>query len=197
VRLALAAMKSTWLGGEIRTAALAVLRASAARSGARARALAREHLDLVRRERRRAEKAAAILDAWDCHQAARPAGPRLSIREAAHVLDATPDMLRNWERNGLVRVPRDPSSRHRRYGTAELERLAVIRSLRRARFSVMALLRMFQRFDAGQREGLSLALSELAAGEEDLFFSTDRWLVRLRQIEQASRAMGRLLQTLH
>jgi DNA-binding transcriptional MerR regulator len=197
VRLTLAAMKSTWLGGAIRRTALDVLRASASGRAADACRLSRDHLALVREERRRAEAAARVLDSWARGRPRASMGRTVSIGEAASLLDATPDMLRNWERNGFLVVPRNPSSRHRQYGEADLQRLAVVRTLRKARFSLMAILRMFRRFDAGERHGLSRALSELSVTEEDLFFSTDRWLVRIREIEKASLSMGRILTTLH
>jgi hypothetical protein len=69
----------------------------------------------------------------------RPAGRRIGPREAARAVGATPRQIRNWERNRLLRTPRDANGR-RSYGPAELGRLRVIRSLLLAGYSVMAVL---------------------------------------------------------
>lgn len=196
VMLACAAMKSTWLGGAIRRTAIQALRAAARGDLILARSLAAAHLELIGDERRRARAACRTLDRWAEGRASRPLPRALTSTEAAARLGASPDRLRNWERNGLIVVPRHPTSRHRRYGAAELARLGVIRTLCGARFSLMAILRMLRRFDVGQRDGLSQALHQLGAGEDDLFFSADRWLVRITQIERISREFGRRLRTL-
>jgi DNA-binding transcriptional MerR regulator len=67
-------------------------------------------------------------------------------------------MLRNWERNGLLTVPRDPDNGYRRYGPAEIGRLRVIRTLRHARYSPMAILRMLRQLDADRDANLRQAL---------------------------------------
>ena len=46
-------------------------------------------------------------------------GGVLSIGQTAELLDVSIDMLRNWERNGLISdIPRDPRNNYRLYGTA-------------------------------------------------------------------------------
>jgi DNA-binding transcriptional MerR regulator len=57
-------------------------------------------------------------------------------------LHVTVDMLRNWERNGLITVPRDPSNGYRMYGPCEVGRIRVIRTLVQAGYSLMAILHM-------------------------------------------------------
>ena len=64
-------------------------------------------------------------------------------------------MLRNWERNGLLRVPRDPRNRYRTYSAAEIGRLRVIRVLARSKYSQMAILRMLR--DSGRWQDRALA----------------------------------------
>ena len=76
----------------------------------------------------------------------------MTQRQLADHLGVTVDQLRNWERNGLLTVPRDPETGYRLYGAREIGRLRVVRMLRQGGYSMMAILRMFLRFDAGQIE---------------------------------------------
>jgi len=39
------------------------------------------------------------------------------------LLGVTIDVLRNWDRNGLIAAPRDPANGYRRYGVREIRRL--------------------------------------------------------------------------
>ena len=76
------------------------------------------------------------------------------IGEVAKLLNVTTDRLRNWERNGLIEVPRNPLNGYRFYRTREIGRLRVIRTLSQARYSQMAILRMLMRLDQGETEDL-------------------------------------------
>lgn len=184
VLAARSALRSTWLGGAIREQALAGIYHSAAGDGGSALRCAQAHLDLVRQERARAEAVTEHLRRWAGGEVTSlKSSERWSITATARLIDVTPDELRNWERNGLINVPRDPRNRYRVYGPSELARLQVIRALRRARFSIMSIFRMFRAFEAGQRAKLVEVLDNLPPEEEDIFYSTDRWLSKLREIE--------------
>lgn len=196
VRLVRTALKSTWLGGIIRKKALSVLQLSAAGSYDEAIHLAREHLTLVREEREKAEIAAGLLEDWaavDSDNRVNAVRPNWKINEVTERLDITHDMLRSWERNGLIAVPRDPENGYRIYGEDELRRLYVIRALRKARFSLMSIHNMFRHYDRGVREGLVGILNELPPDEEDIIFNTNQWLTKIRSIEEsASELIDRL-----
>jgi DNA-binding transcriptional MerR regulator len=187
VRLVRTALKSTWLGGVIRKKALSVVLLSAAGSYEESMREALEHLNLVREERGKAEIATRLLEVWaldgDDHAVS---GTCLKSNEAAAQLDVTYDMLRSWERNGLVTVPRDPENGYRIFGIDELRRLYVIRALRKARFSLMSIYNMFRHYDRGLREGLIGILDELPPDEEDIIFNTNQWLTKIKDIEEYS-----------
>ncbi|MFX4260913.1 MerR family DNA-binding transcriptional regulator [Pelotomaculum propionicicum] len=186
VRLVRTALKSTWLGGIIRKKALSVVLLSAAGSFEEAMQLAREHLTMVREERGKAEIAAGLLETWaaDRNIPDGSAGPYWKSSEAAERLDITYDMLRSWERNGLITVPRDPDNGYRVFGKDEIRRLYVIRALRKARFSLMSIYNMFRHYDRGVREGLAGILDELPPDEEDIIFNTNQWLSKIKTIEE-------------
>jgi DNA-binding transcriptional MerR regulator len=99
-------------------------------------------------------------------------------------------VLRNWERNGLLTVPRNPGNGYRLYGAAEIGRIRVIRMLRQANYSLTAILRMLRRFDAGERYNLRQIL-DTADPQEDIYYITDNWLTTLANVEQRAQAIIR------
>lgn len=48
----------------------------------------------------------------------------LTLKEAAEQLGVHPNTLRNWERRGVIRLERLPSSRYRRVSLYEVQRVA-------------------------------------------------------------------------
>jgi DNA-binding transcriptional MerR regulator len=110
-----------------------------------------------------------------------------TIGQAADLLDVSVDMLRNWERNGLISgIPRDPRNNYRRYGPAQIARLRVIRALRRARYSTMSILRMLRHLDAGHTDGLREKL-DTPHPDDDVYTATDYWLTTVTALVQAAR----------
>jgi DNA-binding transcriptional MerR regulator len=157
---------------------------------------------LVQAERAHAEAAVRFLERWVQGVAVEATEERLYISAAARRLGVTTDMLRNWERNGLVDVPRDRRNGYRLYGGSEIGRCRVIRMLRRAGYGITAILRMLIYLDrqlsrvqgyelrqvldtprADERAGLELASEE----EEDVYYAADRWLSTLGTFEERAR----------
>jgi DNA-binding transcriptional MerR regulator len=123
-----------------------------------------------------------------------PAGQPLRIGEVAKLLDVSIDQLRNWERNRLLDVPRDPSNGYRLYGPQEIGRLRVIRILIRSRFSMMSILRVLSRLDRGEVLELRAALDTPDPGE-DILSVTDRWLSTLAEAEAHAVELLSLIET--
>lgn len=191
VLLVRTAFRSTWLGGAIRQKALAVLQLSAAGSYEEAMQAAQEHLALVAAEREKAEIAAGLLEKWVVvsDELAGAGRKAWKTKDIAGRLDISPDMLRSWERNGLINVPRNPDNGYRFYGEQEIRRLYVIRALRKARFSLMSIYSMFCHYDRGIRVGLAGILNELPPDEENIFFNTNEWLSKIKSIEESAQEM--------
>ena len=158
----------------------------------RALELAYQYLANVRSERAHAEAAAAFLEHWAQGHSTDTTAQPLHTSEAAKRLGVTPDMLRNWERNGLLAVPRHPANGYRLYGAAEIGRVRVIRMLRQAGYSVMAILRMLLEFDAGYTTNLRGAL-DTPRPDEDVYYVADRWLSTLADQEQRALDVIQLL----
>ncbi len=183
MRLARLAFAGPWHGRRIRKSIVAVVKQSALGDVAGARVMADMHLALVRSERAQVDAAADFLEQWATDQSVEPMLSPLQIGAAARLLDVSTDRLRNWERNGLIRIPRNADNGYRRYGAAEIGRLRVIRLLRSAGYSTMAILRMMLYFDQGQRDGLRQAL-DTPRPDEDIVFAADRWLSTMAEAEE-------------
>jgi len=192
MRLARMALRGPWPGRKIKDAALALVRLASDGDLGGALEEAYHYQSLVRAERVQAEGAAELLERWARGAATDATEELLRIGEAARLLGVTTDMLRNWERNGLVKVPRDVYNGYRLYGAAEIGRLRVIRMLRRAGYSVMSILRMLLHLDGGRGGDLRQVL-DTPRPDEDAFSATDQWLSTLAGLEQrAADLIGQL-----
>jgi len=155
--------------------------------------LAHSHLALVQSERAQAEVAAALLERWAFSAPVDATIQTLSIGQVAHLLGLTIDILRNWDRNGLIDVPRDPSNGYRRYGAPEISRLRVIRMLSRAGYSLSAILRMLLQLDRGEKTDLRCAL-DTPRPDEDVYLASDRWISTLTDQEQRAHTIIALVE---
>jgi DNA-binding transcriptional MerR regulator len=157
--------------------------------------LASRHLALVQSERAQADAAANLLERWafgapaDGDVTIQP----LQIGQVAHVLGVSIDIVRSWDRNGLIDVPRDPSNGYRRYGAQEISRLRVIRMLSRAGYSLSAILRMLIQLDRGETTDLRRAL-DTPRPDEDVYLASDRWISTLTDQEQRAHTIIALVE---
>jgi DNA-binding transcriptional MerR regulator len=157
-----------------------------------ARELARQHLALVQAERAQADLAAELLERWAFGPPDDAIFP-LRIGQVAHLLGVSIDIVRSWDRNGLIDVPRDSANGYRRYGAQEISRLRVIRMLSRAGYSLSAILRMLIQLDRGETTDLRAALDTPRA-DEDVYTASDRWLSTLADQEQRAHTIIALVE---
>ena len=153
--------------------------------------LAFQYLALIRMERTSTEAAIEFLEHWAAGNLLDAFEDTVTISEAAKRLKVSVDMLRNWERNGLINVPREVNSGYRLYGMREFGRIRVIRSLLQAGYSLMAILRMLQAYDAGQSENLGekLELPLEESANEHIEVIADHWLSSLIELESRAKAI--------
>ncbi len=193
-------LRLAWLvyGGQhpglaIHQSKVRIIRAAVGGDLAGALELARNHLAFVQAERRQAEIAADLLERWAAGAVDEVAMQPLSIGQVARLLGVSIDMVRSWDRNGLIEVPRNPANSYRRYGAAEISRLRIIRMLARSGYSIAAILRMLLQFDRGEKTGLRHAL-DTPRPDEDVYLASDRWLTTLAEQEQRARTIIALLE---
>jgi len=193
MKLARTALNTPWPGKNIRQAATDLVHQSARGDLGGALENAYRYLVLIQTERNQAEMAAELVSRWAQGFPADTTGHGLHVREAALHLNVTSDQLRNWERNGLMEIPRDPHSGYRLFGAQELARARVIRVLRNAGYSLMAIYRMLNQLDFDSSTDIKRAL-DTPSPDEDASFATDRWLSTLQTIENTARELIRILE---
>jgi DNA-binding transcriptional MerR regulator len=185
MRLARLALSGPFPGRVIRRSATSLVRRAAAGDLGGALEQAYQHLATVQAELAHAETAATLLQRWAEGTAADATHASLQIGQVAALLQVTPDALRNWERNGLIQVPRHPHNRYRIYRGLEIGRLRVIRMLRSAGYSTMAILRMMLHIKDGLPGDLRQVL-DTPRPDEDIYSAADRWLSTLSEQEERS-----------
>lgn len=150
------------------------------------------YLDSVKTELESANLAANLLENWAQKKEEGNASKPLPIREVSKLLGVSLDVIRNWERNGLIKIPRNSYNSYRLFGEKEIERLSIINMLSRAGYSHMAILRMFIELDRGITRNLKKAL-DTPREDEDVFMASDRWLTTLQGQELLSYQIIRLI----
>ena len=146
----------------------------------------------VKAELKRADAAANLLEHWAQQKTQAADDEPLSMREAAKLLEVSHDVIRNWERNGLISVRRNSYNNYRLFGPRDIERLQVIRMLSHAGYSHMAVLRMFIELDGGKTRGLKKIL-DTPRDDEDIFTAADHWLTTLQAQEKLARYVIQLI----
>jgi len=193
LRLAWLVYSSPYAGKAVYLSAVRIVQTVVSGDLASARELAREHLALVQAERTQAEIAADLLERWASQPLTEDAMRPLQIGQVARLLNVSIDVLRNWDRNGLIDVPRDPANGYRRYGAPEISRLRIIRMLSRSGYSMAAILRMLIQLDQGDRTNLRHAL-DTPRPDEDVYLASDRWLSTLAEQEHRAHTIIALIE---
>jgi len=193
LRLARQVYCNQYPGKAIHQSGIRIIQATVSGDLGGALELAYSHLALVQSERAQADVAAGLLERWAFGPPADATIQPLSIGQVAHLLGVTIDILRNWDRNGLIDVPRDPSNGYRRYGAQEISRLRVIRMLSRAGYSLSAILRMLIQLDRGEKTDLRRAL-DTPRPDEDVYMASDRWISTLTDQEQRAHTIIALVE---
>jgi DNA-binding transcriptional MerR regulator len=188
MRLARLALQWPYPGGK--EPVVALVKQAAAGNLGEALELAYQFLAQVQAEMAQAETAVLFLEQWAQGQVVDTTTRPLTIGQTARRLGLSTDILRNWERNGLLTVPRDPGNGYRLYGASEIGRIRVIRMLRQADYSLTAILRMLRRFDAGEKEKLREAL-DTPDPQDDIYYVADNWLTTLATVQRRAQTVIR------
>lgn len=195
--LARMALHGGWPGRKIRHSALVLVRCAAAGDLHEALVLAKQHQVLVQGEQERAETAVSFLENWIQNKTLKKRTPLLSIGKTAQQLDISIDMLRDWERNGLITPSRHPKNNYRQYGPTEIGRLRVIRTLRLAGYSLLSILRMLLALDQGNAADVRQLL-DTPDPEDDIQYVTNQWLSTLAHHEKrAAKLVSQLEMMVH
>jgi DNA-binding transcriptional MerR regulator len=151
------------------------------------------HIQLVKTEIEKSEAAIDHVHHWLDGVENNAQAIRMKIGSAARYLELSPDQIRNWERNGLIQIPRDESSGYRYLSEHELSRLRVIRMLRTAGYSTLSILRMLNELDQGSDTDIHQLLNQIPV-DEDIQYASDHWLETLQtQLQVANELKSMIL----
>lgn len=102
-------------------------------------------------------------------------------KEAAKLVGATEESIRNWERNGLI--PQSEPYQKRYYSEAIINRMHIIRLLLDTGYSIMAIYQFLQKMDSGEYSDAKKILIQPEEGE-DLQSKADYYLQALLALQQ-------------
>ena len=188
--LARTAFQIEVLQSGLRKKIVSVVKLSASKNFEQAIALTQEYLDGLSVERHNAEEAIQIVQdilsgETDVHRFS------MKRKEVSEYLDISMDTLRNWEMNGLLTVKRKENG-YRVYTDEDIKRLKIIRSLRCAKYSLEAVLRMLRQLSKNPDVDIKAALNT-PQQSEDIISVCDRLIISLAAAEyNAKKIMGML-----
>jgi len=113
-----------WPGKNIRISGMKIINAMKEWDLNVAHQYAGDYINTINEEREKALEAIKTLENWGNRIYASSSGETCNRKQAAAIIGASPEVLRNWERRGLITVSQ--KSGKRVYSMLEIERLRVI-----------------------------------------------------------------------
>ena len=189
--LARTAFQIEVLQSGLRKKIVSVVKLSANKNFEQAIALTQEYLDGILIERHNAEEAIQIVQdilsgKTEVHKFS------MKRKEVSEYLDISMDTLRNWEMNGLLTVKRKENG-HRIYTDEDIKRLKIIRSLRGAKYSLEAILRMLRQLSKNPDLDIKAALNT-PLQSENIISVCDRLIISLTTAEYNAKKIMEMLQ---
>ena len=181
------AFKCTWMGGSIKALALKMIDSSSRQDFDGAKIDAVNLLKAMGKEKEKAKEAIKALENYGQEGFLINEVNVYSTKEASKLVDLSEYTLRDWEKNGLITINRNPKNGYRLYHSQDLERIKIIKVLRKADHSLMAILRMLSFLDQGMTRDIQGSLEK--KDDMDIFFHTDRWVTTLETLENHIRAL--------
>lgn len=175
------AFKIEVLQNGLRKKIVETVKVSASRDFDKALCFAEEYRKQIQREQRNAEEAIRIAKQIISGKSADDS-ICLKRKQASDYLNISMDTLRNWERNGLLKVKRKQNG-YRFYTSDDIERLKMIRSLRCANYSLEAILRMLNALEHNPQVNIKAVLNT-PQKDTDIVSVCDRLILSLRDAER-------------
>lgn len=180
MKLARIALRCEFVEGNIRERATVVVKTAALGKLEQALEEAYSYQQHIRSEQDKAREALVLIRQWINGKSPESTNTYKKRSDVARLIGVSIDILRNWERNGLVDISRDPDNNYRVYGPNEINKLKIIRTLRAANCSFMAIYRMMRHLDKGTDFNIAEVLNTPGI-DEDIVSAADRWIVTLEQ----------------
>ncbi|MNW43042.1 HTH-type transcriptional regulator CueR [compost metagenome] len=191
LQVARTAFRCEIVQGQIREKARTIVQASGREDFRTAIKLAEDYLTHLEKEHIRALEAIELVEKWLDGKDSPISAETYTRNEVAQLLEVSNEIIRNWERNGLLTVPRLPNG-YRRYTEKEMNRMKIIRSLRHAHYSMSAILRLLNTTEKSTELNVKQVL-DTPAEYEDIVTVTDRLIHSLEDAIWSAREVVRLL----
>lgn len=168
MKLVRMALKSDWIKYYMRFEVRNIIRSAAQGDLRKALELSREYLAHIQNEKNNELKVMKVIHEILKSDSVEEKNISLSRSGAAKLLGVSINVIVNWERNGLLEVPRSKNG-YRVYGEHEIKLLRVIKVLRQENYRTQCICRMLKKLDNRCRE-------------DDMFLSkktesSDEWLL--------------------
>ena len=190
-KLARLAFQIEVLQNGLRKKIVLMIKTSATKDFDTALSLTKEYLSQIRQERANAEEAIKIVKQI-LSGATEENTHFLKRKEVSNYLDISMDTLRNWEMNGLLTVKRKENG-YRVYTDEDIKRLKIIRSLRCAKYSLEAILRMLRQLSKNPDIDIKAALNT-PRQSEDIISVCDQLIISLTAAERNAEKIMEMLQ---
>ena len=193
VRVVRLVYQEQWPGRPIRNAALAIIEALKEWNVTEADSALIRYRTLIAKELENASAAATLLRDWNRVEGA--GGEEYTVREVARMLSVTAESIRNWERNGLIPIPRRGPNRRRYITTRALNRLRIIAVLRKVGHSLAVIHRALYRLrDDGVEKGVEAFRDP---GDLEIQSAGDHYIEVLRRTADNAAAIADILAEAH
>jgi len=106
-----------------------------------------DYIKTINEEREKALVAIETLENWGKSIYAHSSGKTYNRKQTATIIGTSPEVLRNWERRGLIKVPQ--KSNKRVYSLLEIERLRVIYVMLQSNYKIVEISERLQWYDKG------------------------------------------------
>jgi DNA-binding transcriptional MerR regulator len=186
-----------WPGKPIRKSGMKIVSAMKEWDLIAAHLYARDYIKAINEERKKALVAIETLENWGNSIYASSSGETYNRKQTAAIIGTSPEVLRNWERRGLIKIPQKSSKRV--YSLLEIERLRVIYVMLQSNYQIAEISERLQLYD---KEIINEIPNEVnQRRDEHISNMRSHWLeVSDNALENAMKVLGLLdeiFQTLH
>lgn len=147
--------------------------------------------EIIDDELEKAQKATEICEGLLLHKHNLLSSKTYSRKAVAELLGVSVDALRNWELNGLLQPQRQANGR-RYYTSQEVNRIRIIKTLRDAKYSLEAILRMLNGLKTNPTISLADTLNR-PDEQAEIISVCDQLITSLQTGKQNAQEIGRLL----
>lgn len=175
----------------LRKEAVEIVKTSAQGDFSKALQLTKDYEVHLKKELERALAVLQLAKNWQRGKKDHPRGGYYKRKEVSDILGITMDALRNWEMNGLLKVKRKDNG-YRVYDEEDLQTLQLIGALRRANYSLSAILRMLSGLEENEALDIKKSLDTPSPSEEEVS-ACDALLTSLKKAKENAKRMEKTL----